>query len=199
MTTTQTTTKEAGKGAQAGQYANGDVASKRVSREIQLPTDASGFVKMPDDGMRYSPEECNKLPLQGFLVGAVRRVSPDNGPFISLIMHTTAKTLAVDIDGNVIDVEPGSRVEIVATAKLQGYIRYATHPQKVFEVRIQPTKPKKIGAGRSLWMYDIGLHPDAVKRPAFYPAPTLAQLSGAAEGAPQLAAGASGSDTDIPF
>ena len=144
---------------------NGSTRSTELAPE-KASTSAlpKGMVPVASDLRQYKPDTCGATALQGYLVDLQDMPPTDNGPWSIFVVCLTAPTKSVDRDDVLGTSEIGDYVSIAVTHALKPLAPYARHAALTFEVFIKPKTKIKLGAGKTMWTYDCGAHPKAVKR-----------------------------------
>ena len=134
------------------------------------------FIEIKTQGYIYNADACKEMPLIGYLLNCrtmkpIARKDPNGQlllvPCNTFVVHTTRPTKAKDREGNIVDVPAGEEVLIPATFILQQHLTaLATHPDSVFEIKLQPDKKIKSGAN-NLWLYTLAAKKHGLAREGF--------------------------------
>lgn len=146
----------------------------------------------------YNAEQCQATPLVGYLLNVLAMPPIVRGgksrDWNAFLVKTTRPCKALNREKVLEDAPAGSEILIPATHELsQFFMKAATSPDKVFEVKIKPKTKLDIGDGQEMWLYDLGAKPQPTKRAAHGLAAVLAplQLTAAGEGGAV--------ESDMPF
>jgi hypothetical protein len=169
-------------------------ADKGSTEPAQTQPQNDGFVDVVTDRTMYKADTCKETPLQGYLINKIPMPPIRNRVWYAFVIRTTAPVQSEDRDVNVIIVPPGSEVLISATSILESALTRAAVGPIVHEVRISPIKKIDIGAGQTMWTYNIKAKPDSgIARNKF----GFSAMLGTAPEALQLTQGTN--DDQIPF
>jgi hypothetical protein len=148
-----------------------------------IAKDDGEFVKLITQRYMYKPETCKEYPLVGFLLNRLPMPPINKRPWDAFLIRLTRPTKAIDRDDNLVDVGVGDEVLIPATFILASTLsKAATDAEKVYEIRIQPTKTIDVGGGQEMWEYDLAAKPNPRPRKHF----GLAAAVSVNQSAPQL-------------
>lgn len=129
--------------------------AKENGSKPQVPSRFTNRIQL--DRTMYKPETCGDKPLVGYVVRLQDMPPIEGKAWQAFLIRTTEPTKATDREGNVIDVGVDEDVLIPATWRLlEGLTPFATDPEKMFEVFIQPKAERIKLKGRTpMWDYDL--------------------------------------------
>lgn len=136
----------------------------------EAPSDNDGFVTLETRRYMYNVDKCKEKPLQGFLLNmsAMSPMRDSDGterPWYAFVIRTTAPTLGINREGELVDVPADSIVLIPATHELTQFLmRPAFDPERIWEVKIKPSKKIGLDRRRQMWVFDLGTKPKPVQR-----------------------------------
>jgi hypothetical protein len=165
MSTPQTETRKTVNGPNAPTQATAPSA----------PAVKDRFRKIETDRFMYNANKGCTKPLVGYLLNLVpmppiARGKDKQGNLItqdwdSFLSKTTEPTLALDREKKLVDVPVGSEVLVPATFQLsQHFTKVSSHAELCFEVYIEPKKKIDVGAGQTMWIYDLGANTSNAKK-----------------------------------
>lgn len=132
------------------------------ARVVDPTTTIGGrFKKIETDRYMFNANKGSKI-LVGYLINLIPMAPIKGREWEAFVVKLTEPCLALDREKNLVEVPVGGEVLIPATHQLaQHFQRVATQPNAVYEVMIEPKKKIDIGAGQSMWTYELGANANA--------------------------------------
>lgn len=146
--------------------------TKQTKNNHTEEEDLSRFKKIVTERFMYKATKdgklfCGKKPLIGVLADKLAMPPIKGKAWHAFLIVTTRPTLALNREKEMVEVPRGVEVLIPATFELDQFLTAAAeHPQAAYEVFIQPDEKIDIGAGQTMWKYDLRRNPKAVSREA---------------------------------
>jgi len=146
----------------------GEITDEGISTE--MPEE---FTEIKTERYMYKADVCRERPLIGYATDLIDMPPLESGkdkvtgqPIMrdwqAILFMTTAPSLAVDRDGQVIDTKVGDEVLIPATHQLLQFLaRMASHPTQAWKLFVVPNKKIDIGHGQQLWLYKLGYNKES--------------------------------------
>jgi len=140
---------------------------KDVEKKMgQSGDDDEDFVNVATERFMWAP--ANNVPVRGWLLNELVMPAIKKRNWTAFLIRLTAPTVAVDRDDNNVDVPIGDEVLVPATHILrQALGKAATHPNDVYEVKIQPLAKSDIGGDQSMWRYKVQAKANSKRRILF--------------------------------
>lgn len=144
-----------------------------VSSALDALIASGDFIELKLERTIYKPEATGEAVLQGYIVDLLPMPPIKQGKqeraWDAFLFRTTAPTLGVDREGNVVDVGVDEEIIIPATFQLrQGLERFSRHPDKMFEAAVLPKTKIPLEGGQSMWTYRVALGKKSVPREGGY-------------------------------
>jgi hypothetical protein len=134
---------------------------------IEMDAPAGSVLVQSRSGM-YKPEAARTLnakneevfiPLRGILMTAELKKADSDKPFHVLVFQLTRPTYVENRDKKAVRLEIGDTALIPVTARLRPWLQVALreNPTELVELHIVPDTKEDIGAGKTLWEYQVSV------------------------------------------